>query len=179
LGAHGDGYIEVLEGVKAGENVVVSANFLIDAESNLKAAFSGFGQSAEGGKPEEKGETKPAAPAAGTVPTAATTPATHRGEGTVEAVDPAHASVTLAHGPIASLKWPAMTMDFKVKDAALLRTLKPGQKIVFDLVGEIGGEYTIVRVQAAATKPAIESKPATESKSATEPKPAADAHQRH
>ena len=89
------------------------------------------------------------------------------------AVDPAHASVTLAHGPIASLKWPAMTMDFKVKDAALLRTLKPGQKIVFDLVGESGGEYTIVRIQPATAKPSIESKPATE------PKPAADAHQGH
>jgi Cu(I)/Ag(I) efflux system membrane fusion protein len=57
LGARGDGYIEVLEGVKAGENVVVSANFLIDAESNLKAAFSGFGQSADGAKPDAKGET--------------------------------------------------------------------------------------------------------------------------
>ncbi|MBI2316977.1 MAG: efflux RND transporter periplasmic adaptor subunit [Betaproteobacteria bacterium] len=43
LGARGDGYVEVLEGVKQGEEVVVSANFLIDAESNLKAALSGFG----------------------------------------------------------------------------------------------------------------------------------------
>ena len=62
LGMRGDGYIEVLEGVKAGENVVVSANFLIDAESNLKAAFSGFGQSADGAKPEAKGDTNQATP---------------------------------------------------------------------------------------------------------------------
>ena len=34
-----DGYVEVLEGIRAGEKVVVSANFLIDAESNLKAAL--------------------------------------------------------------------------------------------------------------------------------------------
>ena len=146
LGERGDGYVEVLEGVKAGENVVVSANFLIDAESNLKAAFSGFGQSADSAK--AKGEITAAAPTAGAAP------ATHRGEGTVEAVAPAESSVTLAHGPIASLKWPAMTMDFKVKDAALLRALKPGQRIVFDLAGEAGGEYTIVRVQPAGAKPA-------------------------
>ena len=126
--------------------IVVSANFLIDAESNLKAAFSGFGQSADSAK--AKGEITAAAPTAGAAP------ATHRGEGTVTAVDPAGASVTLAHGPIASLKWPAMTMDFKVKDAALLRALKPGQRIVFDLAGEAGGEYTIVRVQPAGAKPA-------------------------
>ncbi|MDE2366676.1 MAG: efflux RND transporter periplasmic adaptor subunit, partial [Betaproteobacteria bacterium] len=42
LGIHADGYAEVLGGVEAGETVVVSANFLIDAESNLKAALSSF-----------------------------------------------------------------------------------------------------------------------------------------
>ena len=42
VGIRGDGYVEIAEGIKAGENVVVAANFLIDAESNLKAALSGF-----------------------------------------------------------------------------------------------------------------------------------------
>lgn len=42
LGTHGDGYVEVLSGVGAGESVVTQANFLIDAESNLKAALGGF-----------------------------------------------------------------------------------------------------------------------------------------
>ncbi|RYU57184.1 efflux RND transporter periplasmic adaptor subunit [Methylolobus aquaticus] len=43
LGQQGDGYVELLSGVRAGENVVVGANFLIDAESNLKAALRGMG----------------------------------------------------------------------------------------------------------------------------------------
>ena len=42
LGHRGGGYVEVREGVAEGESVVVSANFLIDAESNLKAALKGF-----------------------------------------------------------------------------------------------------------------------------------------
>ncbi|MGD9803418.1 MAG: efflux RND transporter periplasmic adaptor subunit [Hyphomicrobiaceae bacterium] len=42
VGARGDGNVEIIEGIKAGENVVVAANFLIDAESNLKAALSAF-----------------------------------------------------------------------------------------------------------------------------------------
>ena len=42
LGAHGSGFYEVKTGLVAGEQVVVSANFLIDAESNLKAAISGM-----------------------------------------------------------------------------------------------------------------------------------------
>ncbi|KAB2913980.1 MAG: efflux RND transporter periplasmic adaptor subunit [Hyphomicrobiaceae bacterium] len=54
LGTRGDGFIEIREGLKAGENVVVAANFLIDAESNLKAALQAF--TAE---PAPKGEVKP------------------------------------------------------------------------------------------------------------------------
>lgn len=42
LGHRGDGYVEVREGVREGEPVVIAANFLIDAESNLKAALKGF-----------------------------------------------------------------------------------------------------------------------------------------
>ncbi len=41
-GIRGDGLIEIRDGLKAGERVVVTANFLIDAESNLKAALQGF-----------------------------------------------------------------------------------------------------------------------------------------
>jgi Cu(I)/Ag(I) efflux system membrane fusion protein len=49
LGRRGGGYVEVREGVAEGEPVVVSANFLIDAESNLKAALKGFSDA--GAKP--------------------------------------------------------------------------------------------------------------------------------
>lgn len=42
LGRRADGYAEILDGVKEGERVVVSANFLIDAESNLQAALRAF-----------------------------------------------------------------------------------------------------------------------------------------
>jgi Cu(I)/Ag(I) efflux system membrane fusion protein len=43
IGARGDGHVQVLDGVASGDRVVVSANFLIDAESNLKAALQAFG----------------------------------------------------------------------------------------------------------------------------------------
>ena len=49
LGYRGGGFVEIREGVAEGEPVVVSANFLIDAESNLKAALKGF--SAAGAQP--------------------------------------------------------------------------------------------------------------------------------
>ena len=48
LGHRGEGYVEIREGLAEDDPVVVSANFLIDAESNLKAALKGF---TEGSKP--------------------------------------------------------------------------------------------------------------------------------
>jgi Cu(I)/Ag(I) efflux system membrane fusion protein len=44
LGHRGSGYVEVRDGINEGDPVVVSANFLIDAESNLKAALKGFSE---------------------------------------------------------------------------------------------------------------------------------------
>jgi Cu(I)/Ag(I) efflux system membrane fusion protein len=44
LGRRGDGYVEILDGISKGEEVVTAATFLIDAESNLKAALQAFTQ---------------------------------------------------------------------------------------------------------------------------------------
>jgi Cu(I)/Ag(I) efflux system membrane fusion protein len=43
LGARGDGYVEVVRGLAVAQRVVVNGNFLIDAESNLKAALESLG----------------------------------------------------------------------------------------------------------------------------------------
>jgi Cu(I)/Ag(I) efflux system membrane fusion protein len=126
--------------------VVVSANFLIDAESNLKAAISGFGYHALNSAPN-RGQTKP-----GTSDAARAS--IHRGNGSIEAMDWAHATVTITHDPIASLSWPAMTMDFRVADPALLQPLKPGQEVEFELVEDSAGEYVIVRIHPAGTRSA-------------------------
>src|SRR5262249_7971813 len=53
-GRRGDGYAAVLEGVAEGEKVVVSANFLIDAESNLQSALRGLTKDKDGAGAEKK-----------------------------------------------------------------------------------------------------------------------------
>jgi Cu(I)/Ag(I) efflux system membrane fusion protein len=137
LGARGDNYVEVLDGVKAGEEVVVAANFLIDAESNLKAAIGGLG-----------------APAS---TPAAATPASvgHRGQGRVDGVDAKAGTLSLSHEPIASLRWPAMTMEFKVANPSLLSGLKPGARLSFEFVERGQGEWVITSLTPQpAAKPA-------------------------
>lgn len=52
LGARGDDYVAILKGLQDGEQVVTAATFLIDAESNLKAALQAFTAPAkDGGTP--------------------------------------------------------------------------------------------------------------------------------
>jgi Cu(I)/Ag(I) efflux system membrane fusion protein len=57
LGMRGDGYVEVKDGIAEGDNVVTTANFLIDAESNLKAALKNFTPDASA--PRNAAEVKP------------------------------------------------------------------------------------------------------------------------
>jgi RND family efflux transporter MFP subunit len=67
VGARTDGYVEIVEGLKAGETVASSANFLIDSESQLRAALAGMtlgtGVTGIGGQvaPTPRGEVSQAA----------------------------------------------------------------------------------------------------------------------
>jgi len=62
--------------------------------------------------------------------------AAHKATGVVKKLDPKAGTVTLAHEPVKSLKWPAMTMSFGVKDKALLDKMQAGKKVEFEFVQE-------------------------------------------
>lgn len=126
LGARDDAYVQVIEGVSEGELVVTSANFLIDAESNLQSALGGMGEA-------------PAKTAAAVG---------HHAVGTLDTIDTAAGTVTINHGPVASLKWPAMTMDFKVANPSLVAGLKPGAKVSVEFVERNPGEWVITKIES-------------------------------
>ena len=70
------------------------------------------------------------------------TAAAHSGRGKVNSVNQEVETINLTHDPIKSLKWPRMTMDFKVNDPALLKELKPGDQVDFELA-KMDGAYRI------------------------------------
>ena len=128
LGQRGEAYVEVLEGIVSGESIVVAANFLLDSESNLKAALKAFtpGDSQASGKA-----------------------VSHRATGRIESIE--KDSAMLEHAPVASLNWPAMTMEFKLANPALLAKIKPGTAVDFEFVERAPGEWVITTIQASAT----------------------------
>lgn len=163
LGMRSDKLVEVVTGLKEGERVVASANFLIDAESNLRSALGAIGGhgGAGHGAPAGGGGSPPAAAAgrAGADKVASTSPVAqnpsggaagaitvrHGGEGTVTQVDAGQLQVTLNHEAIPSLKWPAMEMPFAVRSAGIVAGVKPGQRVRFELEGK-GSEFVITRI---------------------------------
>jgi Cu(I)/Ag(I) efflux system membrane fusion protein len=127
LGVRSDNYVEIRDGLMEAESVVVAANFLIDAESNLKAALGSLGNS---------GSTAPAA----------VKPVGHKASGTLDSIDAKAGSVSITHGPVASLKWPGMTMDFLLANPALVEKIKPGTAIAIGFVERQPGEWVITQI---------------------------------
>jgi Cu(I)/Ag(I) efflux system protein CusF len=72
--------------------------------------------------------------------------ATHHASGVVKSVDAGAGVVTLAHDPVKTLNWPAMTMKFQVKDKALLDKLAVGKTVDFDFE-QSGKGYVVTSVK--------------------------------
>jgi Cu(I)/Ag(I) efflux system protein CusF len=70
----------------------------------------------------------------------------HQMKAVVKAVDATNGKVTLAHEPVKSLNWPAMTMNFSVKDKALFDNLAVGKKVEVEFVQQ-GSDYVVTRVK--------------------------------
>jgi Cu/Ag efflux protein CusF len=63
--------------------------------------------------------------------------------GVVSAVDLSQRKITIKHGAIKSLGWPAMTMDFAVNDEIDLATFKAGMPVNFTLVRAANGSWVV------------------------------------
>ena len=138
-GAEADGRTEILSGLKEGEKVVASGQFLIDSEASLRGALARL---------EGADEPKPAAAAP------AASKGAHRGMGRVTDVNVAKGRIELEHDPIPSLKWPKMTMEFAVGDKDALTRFKRGDAVEFDVRGEPDkqGDYVIERLAPRSAK---------------------------
>jgi Cu(I)/Ag(I) efflux system protein CusF len=66
----------------------------------------------------------------------------HHGVGVVKKIDAAKGTVTIAHEPIPTMKWPKMTMAFVLKNKELLEKLAPEQKVEFEFSKQ-GSQYVI------------------------------------
>jgi Cu(I)/Ag(I) efflux system membrane fusion protein len=132
LGADLGDTLEVLAGLAPGDQVVVSGQFLVDSEANLRAVLGNMAASA---------------PASAPVPASAASVAqagpTYGAQGTVEGVQPD--ALTISHDAIPALAWPAMTMTFAKPGPQAFHDLKVGDRVHFEFRKD-GGGYVLVAV---------------------------------
>lgn len=122
--------IAVASGINEGQRVVASGQFLIDSEANLSGAVARLNASRAA--------------------QAQTANAVHESTGRITAIDAAQ--LMIAHPPIASLNWPAMTMQFRLARPELARGLAVGDSVAFRF-READGAYVIEEISETERAP--------------------------
>ena len=126
LGADLGDQLEVLDGLREGDEVVTSGQFLIDSEARLKSVLGAMGAAQPAAEPAMSG------------------PSVYSAEGKVESVKAD--GLTISHSPVPELKWPAMTMDFRRADSKAFADVKAGDSVHFEFKKQ-GDGYELVSVQ--------------------------------
>ncbi|MEH6645342.1 efflux RND transporter periplasmic adaptor subunit [Sulfitobacter sp.] len=115
----GGGRTEVVQGLAPGEEVVASAQFLIDSESALSA---------------------------GLMRMAPTDQAPARGTGELVALDPETRMATIRNAAFETLDWPAMTSRFALRSDIALERLEIGQQVAFRAARGADGLLSLIEL---------------------------------
>lgn len=114
---------EILSGLAEGQKVVASGQFLIDSEANLTGVMTRLQSSSTDSAPDEYSAT-----------------------GRVMAIDAT--GITLSHGPVEKLSWPAMTMQFMWGKEGAAGSPKVGDEVRFRFRRD-GKAYVIIAISPA------------------------------
>jgi Cu(I)/Ag(I) efflux system membrane fusion protein len=128
--------VQILKGLSNGDDVVVSAQFLIDSESNIEAELMRMEEAAM--SQEMNGDmTGSAGPRVIT-------------SGTVHKVMGSMGMINVTHDPIPEWEWPTMKMDFQVSDQVDLSQFKEGEAIQFEIEKTGDWDYLVTRLATAS-----------------------------
>jgi Cu(I)/Ag(I) efflux system membrane fusion protein len=111
---------EIRTGLRLNEVVVVSGQFLIDSEASLTGVVERLSRGQQ----------------------ATAQQLSVQGKGIVKSIDLSAGRIILAHEPV--LHWPAMTMPFAVRDRALLRGRKVGERVMFEFQRPPPGQPPVI-----------------------------------
>lgn len=126
IGIEAGDRVEIRSGLKEGDRVVTSAQFLLDSESSIRASLQRL--------------SAPPKPEIWT-------------EGVINAVEAGSRILNVTHVPIPELNWPVMTMDFPVAEGVKLDELKPDGKARFRIREGKDGRYEIDAISPSPPTP--------------------------
>ena len=136
---------EIRKGLKAGQLVVVSGQFLIDSEASLKGALARLGSQSA---PDSSMVAQAGSGAA--TKSAASSEPIHKASGEVRSIGD---EVLIKHGAIPTAGMGAMTMTFKPPQGGVPPNIKPGTNVQFEFVITPKGEMQLTSITPAAAAP--------------------------
>jgi Cu(I)/Ag(I) efflux system membrane fusion protein len=116
-------WIEIIAGIGEGDQIVTSAQFLLDSEASLAGSIQRL-ESISPGKDSDS-------------------PVSAFGSGWVDSMDIQERKIVVTHGPIDQLGWPGMTMEFDVSEQVDMSALEVGGDIQFALLQQHDGQFII------------------------------------
>lgn len=126
VGRYDSESVEILEGVRDGEKVVSSAQFLLDSESSKSSDFKRMN-----GDVDEADASMPSSVWV---------------QASIESMMADHKMLTLAHEAIPEWEWPEMTMDFIASDSVDFSLLSEGMSLHVEVTKEDNGDYKISNI---------------------------------
>ncbi len=125
-GIESGNYVEILQGIREGDDVVTSGQFLIDSEASMRGSITRMAEPEQADISMQKNLKV-------------------SGSGVVKAVLSDEHKLNLQHEPIEALGWPAMTMDFIVADDVSISELLVDDNVMFQLEQQ-EGRYLITSI---------------------------------
>ena len=122
--------VEIRSGLREGDLVVTSGQFLIDSESNIESALMRMDEEA-----------------------AVELPNRVRIGAVVRATDRDALTVTLQHDPVPEWSWPAMTMSFDIEDRTMIEGLSEGQSVEIGIEKIADGRHRITDILPRESSP--------------------------
>ena len=135
-GAESGNYIEIIKGLNENDQIVTSAQFLIDSESSLTASFARMED------PEELSMNNMSMENSNQVWI----------DGQVVDVMSGHSMLTIQHQAVPAWKWPEMLMDFPVKKSIPINDLKEKQNIRFLVEKHDDGSIELIEIEGLSAK---------------------------
>lgn len=122
VGMQAGDWVEIMAGLREGDTVVTSGQFLIDSEASLKASILRLSDACSKLEPGDE---------------------LVMGTGVLRALMPEQHKLNMAHDPIEAIGWPSMVMDFEVRPDVSLEGLAPDDPVMFQL--EKGDNGYVIR----------------------------------
>ncbi|MCW8091139.1 efflux RND transporter periplasmic adaptor subunit [Alteromonas sp. ASW11-130] len=119
-------HVEILSGLMQDDEVVTSAQFLIDSESSISSDFARM-------SPDDK-------------------PSSVWAEGKVNRVMKGHRMANITHKPVKEWDWPEMTMDFTVAESVDMNKLANADSLHFEMTKTAQGDYLITDIHVMTQK---------------------------